>query len=679
MGIYEALDNRISELEERLSDTGYSMQKLVQSSKAKNWKILPQSDTTLGMHLALCIDTIDPWKQNRVRFFNPMFQNPQTPVQALPFAWPVSTFGGFDDSGVNWVPPAGSTLCLIYETGNRQAPFYIGTTWSRDRGPDGAHNFNFPIPEYTAIHEGHRKGYLAGPNDGSQVFPPWNTESYNGFDIDSIADFDDDPLAQQKITSPNIYGFKTPQKHAVKLVDGNPKCNHRHKRMEFFSSCGNYMIFKDDHIHYGGQWSSDKCNARGSSVEFCNDEDGNPTELLNCNGTTSNSTIIGGHPSTPNVTNGKFNLETQQGTNPFFKHENECRPIKGPGTPQNNKLELPQSGIQFLSISGHCFGMDDSVEEPQGIPEWERSLEDFDFGCNDKFLGKTFWVSATGHRIEMNDAEKDTGLRGEDNYIRIITPHGNKIELNDHTTGQVNAGCPPNIAGEKRGITLQTTSNHTIEMIDNENEQCGPTRKEGGKPNNKAKKAFIKIRTGYGLEMSFNDFEGGPDGAQGSQQETINQNIQIFSPQKDNSERGPHIMRFQERPSGPGQVYLRVGGDYIVQTFDSHVTTVGEPKNPANKILNVTKNNIIITKDIHFHKADIHALQADSIVLIMAGADCAPETGEECVPCVWPVLCMTPKGVTISDRVYVSASPEAECAHLTQLRPFHDCTPFEGC
>jgi hypothetical protein len=74
--------------------------------------------------------------------------------------------------------------------------------------------------------------------------------------------------------------------------------------------------------------------------------------------------------------------------------------------------------------------MDDSVEEPSGSPTWDR---EFDFGCNNKYVGRTYWKSATGHYIEMSDVEGKAGdenakLRGEDNFIRIKSASGNKID-----------------------------------------------------------------------------------------------------------------------------------------------------------------------------------------------------------------------------------------------------------
>ncbi len=538
----------------------------------------------------------------------------------------------------------------------------MGTTWHRDRGPDGQHNWNFNIDEYYALHEGHRKGYLLGANDGSQVLPQWNTENYNGFDLNSNVDFDDNPEAQKRITYPNIMGFKTPEKHMFKMVDGDPKCDRKWKRIEIMSGCGNWLIMKDDHLHYSGQWAHPSCGVCPGDVSCpVGTSDPNPAEditkvvglstnalgaalggavvptvtsafstgaqpqlvppkeLTTCEGDRSNSNIIGGHPDTPvnriytPTPYQGLNGECQQvGANPFFKQESECRPYRGPGTPQNNKAALPQSGIQLLSISGNSFVMDDSVQEPQGIPEWERSMLDFDFGCNNVYMGKIELKSATGHAITMSDIEvADTPeLRGQDNYIRLLTACGTMIELNDHTTGGSNCpGCPPNLAGEKRGITMRTTSNHTFEMLDQGNKQCAPCRMEGGVPVPKADNAFIRLRSGYGLIIEMHDDH--------DQETTQGQYIQIFCPQTTNTERGPHIMRFQEVPSGPGQIFLRSGGDYIIQTYDFMVEEVGDPdKNPSDKMEFISRNKFVDVKENYINSAKLHLFVADDFIFL---------------------------------------------------------------
>ena len=653
--LLQSLHERIHMLEEALTAIGYD----AKASKKRRFASKRQASVLQAITRGMCVETIDPWKENRIRFYHPLLHDPKTKLLALPFAQPVSAMGGFDDCGLNWVPPAGSTVMLFFEGGSRDAPFYIGTTWHRNRGPQGNELMQvYPSREYQSVYQGHRKGYLVGPDDESQVFPPWNTESYNGSDIDQIEQFTEDPLEQKRITYPNIYGFKTPEKHMFKMVDGNAKCNRRWKRMEMQSGCGNWMIFKDDHIHYGGQWTHPSCNPDpgGPPVDLCSehkaklpyfsDIHGKPIEKENNCG----DPILQGHSSTPgNPPEPPTQYyKSNKGTNPFYKHQNECRPYQGPGTPQNNKCDLPQSGIQFLSISGHSWVMDDSVEEPRGKPEWERSLKPFDFGCTDKFLGRMYWRSATGHSISISDVEEVSKLRGKQNYIRLRTATGNRIELNDHTIGPPGeVSCPPRYAGEDRGIHLQSTSNHVIKMIDHMNLQCSPIRKEGGIPMPKATQAYIQIRSGYGLEMRFND--------DNSQEQTQKQWIQITHPQcvdPDTDEtcnscptaecRGPHFLRFQGRPKGqPGIVFLRAGGHSIRQTYDMDIVLVGDKeKNPSDKFTYVSKKHIRAVEDIDFrYTGQLHIFFAEKQILLMAGRDCPPKPPKKCWgPCLYPVI-----------------------------------------
>ena len=600
-----------------------------------------------GLLLCLCISTEDPWKQNRIRFFSPFLHSPECETTSLPFADCISSLGGFDDCGLTWIPPAGSSVGIIFENGNIYSPFYIGTTWHRNRDPDsdssgnnnaGGHNWGVPIPEYINIHQGHRNGYVLGPNDGSQVLPPWNTENYNGIDLDSSVDFDINPLAQKNTTYPNIYGFKTPQKHMVKMVDGDYNCNHKNKRLEILSSCGNWMIFKDDHLH----------NIQISSANInCNDKD-----TVDC--------IGGEYP--PNLEN--------PSTIPYIKQLPETKPWIGRGTPQSTVKDtngnligsvctLPQSGIQLLSISGHSFCMDDSVDEPSGTPEWERSMNSFDFGCNNKFIGKTFWASATGHRIEMNDEESNTNVRSENNYIRIISACGNRLELNDHSVDENNAGT-------NRGIVLESTSKHLIEMRDGEKFTQSSPRKQGGEPTNQAKQAYVRIRSGYGLEINLND--------DASQQNTQAQYIRLFCPQIDNKTRGPHEIRMQEVAEGPGQILIKSGGNFACDTYDEHMTVVGDiNKNPSDKLTLVTKNNLVYSKGYYINIADTHIFSANNFIILGAGQDCPIPNTDKKGPCLWPVLVLKEGVIAASDRVFASASPDATCLSMFQMLPFVEC------
>lgn len=670
----DVLNQRMAQMENRFSDMGYDIRNLVQSEIKSSWRIAPQAETIASLHTAICMETIDPWKQGRVRFFSPLLHDFNAYVKSLPWAWPISSQGGFDDCGCTWVPPAGSKLCILFESGNRNWGYYIGTTWDRDRSK----GWGLVVPEYEEIHRGHRGGYLLGENE-TQVYPPWNTENYNGIDIDSILDFEQDTEAQTKITYPNIYGWKTPQKHMIKMVDGNYKCNFRWQRLEIKSAQGNHLIFKDDRVHPAAQWAHPDCGCGGGDFSKCNDENGQPLEQVDscpANAFGDNSPaeqkvlMIGGGGGGGG--GGGNSGGAGECANPYFKHRSECRPFSGPGTNQNNKVDkntLPQSGIQLTSLSGHTFWMDDAVENPKGKNNWEKGLEPFDYGCEDLYKGVTVWKAAHGHQIIMSEVEEEPKKRGDQNFIRILTATGNRIELNDHTP----SGCK---AGPKRGIELQSTSNHIIQMIDENNEQCSPERREGGTPKNEATDAFVKIRTGYGLEIHMGD--------DNHQKETQQQYIQIMAPQYDAC-CGPHIIRMQEDVNC-GYVFIKAAGDYVCMTEGDHYTIVGVGSTtgddfcqggclgPRNWFTAVSQHSIHFSCNFYFNKAEIHAFIADKLIFLGAGKDCPPPPDAppdaECGPCFGPVAVIQNGKLKASNRVYASTACQAPLVSIFQLDPF---------
>jgi hypothetical protein len=625
-------------MKSNISKIGHILKELCSHINNQNsYQYYKQNQTLDSVYACLCVSTVDYYKQNRIKFFSPILHSPSVNWKSLPYAFPISPMGGFDDSGLTWVPPAGSTVLITFEAGSRRTPYYIGTTWSRTRYETSDKNstspFNFPVPEYDEIYNGKRDGYLLGPQN-SQVLPPWNTENYNGYDIDTLLEVALNPNAQKRITYPNIYGFKTPDKHMLKMVDGDPKCNRRWKRMELLSGNGNWMIFKDDLFHYAGQWTHPDCKSGTKGDTSCVNNVPNPTSsfselvgqvlagspiaaleiaitgnLLNtpilpfektqvpeneiypnqdfqqfqqfCDSSES-SNPYGGYILPAKDANQKDSKKNSYvpgnqttgeshkiGTNPFFKNANECRPYKGPGTPQNNRADLPQTGIQLLSISGHTFVMDDSVEFPQGTTDWHRSLESFDYGCTDTFMGRSYIKSSTGHLIELNDLEKISRTRGEKNGILLKSALGNKIHLCDDTKNE------DGLANENTGIYMESTSKHTFFMCDNGNINVKEKRKENNNNATLATDAYIRMRTGYGLEFMMLDIN--------SQQATQSQAIQILSPQYDNQEKGPHFMQFLESPQGPGQILLRAGGNYIEFTVDDSYEVVGYKPDPNDK------------------------------------------------------------------------------------------------
>ena len=729
------LERKIESLYFQLGDVDYSTKAIARSDQQN--KRPDTKDMFFGVMIGLVVETIDIWKQNRIKFFHPKLHRPDIQIKELPWANPISSMGGFDDSGLSWVPPAGSSVALVFESGDRSSAFYIGTIWQRNRGPQGNHNWgvNHLMTEYLRIHEGHRKGYLVGPNDESQALPPWNTESYNGFDLTSVLDFSEKPEVQKLITYPNIYGFKTPEKHMLKMVDGDPKCNRRWKRIELMSSTGNWLMLKDDHLHYGGQWAHPDCRVTFPNTdELVEDGDvsclasvkeQNPNEDLarqrgldrgivatdrGENVNNDDYTNIGAtaralatqeqkaREIVPDPINtdeipicGKLITETpvpaftsnartghpksthykeQKGQNPYFKHENECRPYKGPETPQNNTCDLPQTGVQLMSVSGHTFVMDDSVRHPFGIPDWERSTKPFSFGGDNTYEGRTYIKSATGHMIELSDLEEEAEIRSEWNGIKLLTAFGNRIELNDHEKER----C---IAGKHRGISMQTTSEHQFEMIDEDLEYCFDKRKSlspekqneeqdpvghGGDPKPLAKKAYIKIRSGYGLEFLMkDDFD---------QLRTDQQFIQIYCPHYENC-RGPHIHRFQEKQSGPGYVFLRVAGNHIVATTDDHIEVIGEIggcSEAANKIEIISNFKLVYTKNYYVNMTDkSHIFLAKEFIALLAGTD-----GEDGSPKLGRILMYdTSTGaIRASSKIIGSLGEKDPCMSIFSLLPF---------
>ena len=730
--IYELLERHEDRLKQMTS------QNFFKKFFRRKIDFMHQKNAYHGLHLALCVDTRDPLKQNRVKFFSPVLHIPLefsakgmtgsdtggesqvTKISELDWAWPLSSMGGFDDCGLSWVPPPGSMLGLIFLHGDPGLTFYIGTTWYRDKGPIQHDNWNYHIQEYYKIWEGHRNGYMVGANDESQVFPPNNTDNYQGFDIDSEDDVDLNYDAVSKTTWPHQYHIATPDKHRIIMDDGDPKCNRRWKRFEIISSMGNSFLMKDDPYHPCGEWLNPKCFISYVDIvpstcavsmavytdpinnfisfvqvsypceqgpENCNTISETPSltvdqeyygsgtfslvpgtvsgtlipEILNredwCPSKTPFPDVI--LPEIPkDCLNGiitglpdfcfKFN---NIGKNKYQKHRHQCFPY------YCQDCGLNQSGIQIRARSGSGIVFDDSVEEPREKPEWERTLKPFDYdGCTGNFRGRTYWQSATRHYIEMVDWEDQPHLRGARNGINIVDATGNRICLNSQTL----PGC---IAGPMRGVHIGSSANHTLDFIDDTNKQCSGDRVGCTKTGAYSQRAMIRLRSGYGITVTLCDYN--------DQTKTDAQYFQIMSPQKDNLIRGPHLLHMQERPQGPGQVFLRAGGDYIVYSYDKFVEVVGEEKdNPSDKMEFISRHKLVSVKDVYYNRAGTHVFWADDYIFLLAGKDCDsqdPNGGGQ--PCVYPVVVACQQipeyvsavtGMKASEHVFASALKQPE-------------------
>lgn len=619
------LINDVNQLKEYQRNVEYNFQSNVNTEFKRRQRVQVQPQDLLGMHTAVVVSTIDPLKEGRVRWFNPLLVEEGTELEALPWAAPISPFGGFDDSGAIWVPPAGSTIAMVFHAGNRNSAYYLGSIWTRKRGSDGEHlsYWGQPIEEYECLHSGRRDGYNFGDNSGDQVLPPWNTEMYNGYDNDSTTDFYNDETQYQNITNPHIFGFKTNQKSGLKFVDGDPKCNYRFRRSEWFTGCGNWIMMKDDHLHPSGQWaygtddSLAYCQNDGKPQEFACCDDEKDTSVA-CSETSCESSNSDCSPSTKKSST---TIKRKVFANPFFKRKEEMRPYNGANNPENNKCALPQSGIQAQTIAGNQFVMDDSVNQPKGVPTWKR---EFDFGCDNVYKGKIYIKTATGQYIGLHDTENEgePGIRSKDNGIFLKSATGNFINISDHTVYGNSCECPPGFAGNKRGIEMGTSSTHSFKMIDHRLEQCSPSRMSGGIPKRHDKpgfKGYCLLRSGYGLQLLMSDSD--------KQTETSQQAIQLLAPQTDN-DRGPHMLVMQEAADGPGLVLLRSGGVMYVNAHDHSIEVVGDTDNEAHKITSVTGHNVAVSKGYYINVHDTCLLFAKNYMYLLAGEDCEEEVDE---------------------------------------------------
>lgn len=701
-----------------------------------NWQ--QNANSYRGISLALCIDTRDPLKQNRVKYFSPVMHIPfigskasialagtttsqVTKIAQLDWAWPISACGGFDDCGLNWVPPAGSMLVIAFLQSDPSMAFYFGTTWYRDKGPIQHENWNYQVPEYYKIWEGHRSGYMVGQNDESQILPPQNTPNYQGFDVDGIIDTESTPDAFTKTTWPHIYSLNTPEKHRVIMDDGDPKCNRRDKRFEIISSMGHSFLMKDDPYHHCGRWLNPQCSEPYTSIipetcaismtvygnqvvpgvitptlsnvisfasitQFTCPQGPSYCSVVETPSTTVDQEWAAAYPSRnfcptkkpfPEVALPSIPADCLHGIidgltdicfsfnnfgkDKYQKHRQECFPY------YLQDCGLVQSGIQIRSRSGHQWVADDSVEEPREKPEWERTLKPFDMdGCTGNYRGRTYWKSATGHYIEMVDIERQPGLRSDRNGINIVTATGNQICLNDQTM----PGC---FAGDLRGIHMKSTSNHSLDFCDAENLQCSETRQGCAKTGPYATRAFIRMRSGYGLSLIMAD--------NNSQQKTDQQYIQLLAPQRDNLVRGPHVLMMQEIAAGPGQIFLRSGGDYIVYSYDQFVEVVGEEKdNPSDKLEFISNNKIVAVSNVYYNRNKTTVFWADDYIFLLAGRDIPAGPIGQGNPTIYPVCVAFQQipeyvsyatGIKASEHVFASAllEPENSCEGIASVPP----------
>lgn len=620
-----SLDTRLKQIENSINSIGYEVDNAITSRANAKSRSEVKETSNFGMYLCLCVSTDDPLAAGRIRIFHPVQDETTALPEQLRWAEPISPFGGFDDSGATWVPPAGSMVAIVFLNGDANTPFYLGTAWTRRRGADGQHTpyfFNYPyMDEYRDLYDYRRGGYNFGDNNGDQVLPPWNTSSYNQYDWDETETFYQFESDLNNATVPNYYGVKTNGKQWLKFVDGDPRCNYKGKRTELATARGNCVIMKDDHLHDFTQLGYNAF----SDVRPCDVE--NPC----CDGVPSPFDPIVGCP--PPEQDG---CAKQSGTgayagvttpdSPFQKRKEENKLYEGVNTPAANKVYLPQSGVYIGSCGGAFIAMDDSVSQPSGVPDWQL---DFNFGCENKFQGGLVIGEQTGHFVRMSGYESNPQIRDKTNGIFLSTAMGNKISVSDHTEqsgGSCN--CPPNQLGEDNGIRMKTITKHELILSNEGAKKCSSEPRKYSPvselEDSSGYGGYCMLRSGYGLRLLMKDAE--------IQTETDQQFIMLESPQTDN-DRGPHMLIMQEQPQGdPGYVFLRAGGVLHLSSRDEMLEVVGEETegNEASKFVSVTDSYMVQVKNYYFNHNKSTFMWADDIMYLIAGNFCdIPENNDD--------------------------------------------------
>lgn len=428
---------------------------------------------------AIVTNTLDPLCKHRVQIYCPKI-HANAQASTLPWAEVASFFGSLEDQGSSFTPPAGSTVLVSFEDGDRESPIVIGSIYNASRGDGG-----YQIIEERTLWGGTpgQRADAKNPNtsrDPNYLMPPWNNESY---------DRPDGYTAGANAPTPHIYGIKTPQKHFIQFHDGNPKKELKGKRLVIQSSKGSTIFMKDDVLQ-------------------------SPSEIFE---------------------------------NPMWDDFKDAYPgLMYSARPYNqHTIELKQSGVQIQSVGGGRLIISDETERDQFSNAWSAG-----WSPQGRMRSFVCLESITGHQIIARDSERIEGHRSRTDGVFLVSASGNFVGLRDDTIGQ--------IGGFERGILLWSTSNHRIELNDYTVENASPRSPSGGlrwrrgrpgraeiplAPGNhtpNAKRAYIRIRSGFGQIMELNDL--------GSQEDNARQYILIRNENKRPNSRCP----------GPPWNYIRM-------------------------------------------------------------------------------------------------------------------------
>jgi hypothetical protein len=377
------------------------------------------------------------------------------PEANLPWAEVASFFGSLEDQGSVFTPPAGSTVYVEFEGGSRESPVVSGAVHNMTRQRKAS------AVEGGMLVSEERNLWGGAPGRRTDAkntaVNPDLKSLMPPWRGESYDGIDQKPeVGGVASTVPFVYGIKTPEKHFLQFVDGNSQDRLVGKRLVLQSSRGSCLWMKDDSLT-------------------------TPDEIFN---------------------------------NPNWDDFHDAYPgLRYSAKPYNNhKIELKHTGLQAQSVGGARLIMSDETEIPMTANGWSA-------GWSPGGRMRSFVVleSITEHQIHLRDHERQPNMRSPEDGIFLLTASGNFMGMRDDTQGS--------IGGPQRGILLWSTSNHRIEMNDFTVQNASPRSGSGtvgytqGTHTPNARRAYIRIRSGWGQIMELNDL--------GSQEENANQYIFI--------------------------------------------------------------------------------------------------------------------------------------------------------
>ena len=410
------------------------------------------ANSLYGVYRGFVVDTRDPYLMGRVKVFIPMI-HADVSEEELPWVIKSEPFGSLEDQGSVNTPPAGSTVLVQFESGQRDCPIIMNcihnvTRKKTNDGKEGGFLFLEERNRWGAApgQRSDKKNPETNP-DKNYLMPPWNNESYNGKDMGAG---DKNSLGYAP-TIPHIYGYKTPEKHFLQFVDGDYKRQLFGKRVVLQTSRGSFLWMKDDEIRKPKEIFEQK---------FWDDfKDAYPGLMYSAQ--------------------------------PF----------------NNHKVELKHTGLQLQSYGGGRLVISDETEKDGQSNDWRTP-----YIPRGKMRSFIAIQSISEHKILLCDYEKSKDTRGRQDGIFLITATGHFIGMRDDSQAGQAAQEREIIVRSTSGHHLKL-NDYTCKLVSpKKGDQT--IYYSDGKFKSDAKRAYAELKSGWGQLIRLDDFGSQEDNAQ---------------------------------------------------------------------------------------------------------------------------------------------------------------------